>query len=238
MGNDARKWLPLVMIAATVATTAFAVRNLPPTVTVDLRGLLPFSLEPGGDVGPKWVAIVGLPAIAALVWGLFQLGRGRAGLRLAHFLYRDLPDTLADPATVERFRSSYDTIGFWIVMLVLGVHAGMIAAALGHQTLAPRVITVILGISLVGAGNVMPRLRPNLLAGVRTRATLTDPQLWRSTHRVLGAGFVLAGLITAIMGLLVPQYGLAAAVVTLLTACVVATIAGASRVGPSAYVKE
>jgi uncharacterized membrane protein len=123
-------------------------------------------------------------------------------------------------------------------MLVLGVHAGMIAAALGHQTLAPRVITVILGISLVGAGNVMPRLRPNLLAGVRTRATLTDPQLWRSTHRVLGAGFVLAGLITAIMGLLVPQYGLAAAVVTLLTACVVATIAGASRVGPSAYVKE
>jgi uncharacterized membrane protein len=127
---------------------------------------------------------------------------------------------------VERFRSSYDTIGLWVVVLVLGVHAGMIAAALGHQTLAPRIITVILGVSLAAAGNVMPRLRPNLVAGVRTRATLADPQLWRATHRVLGAGFVMAGLITVVVGLVAPAYGLATAVVGLVTACIVASISG------------
>ena len=45
MANAARKWFPLAIVAITVAATAFAVRDLPTVVAVDLRGLLPFSLE-------------------------------------------------------------------------------------------------------------------------------------------------------------------------------------------------
>jgi uncharacterized membrane protein len=226
MGNDARKWLPLALIAAAIAVTAFLVRALPSPVTIDLGGLLPFPVEPNGDTAPRWVAILGLPAIATFVWGLFILLRRPVGLRVARRFFPDAPDALADPSTIDRFRATYDAIGLWVVVLVLGVHAGMVAAALGHETLAPRIIVVVMGISLAAAGNVMPRLRPNLLAGVRTHRTLTDPMLWRATHRVLGFAFVIAGTITAIVGLVAPAYGLATAVVTLLAACTIATIGG------------
>lgn len=225
MGNVVR-WLPLAVIAAVIAATAGIVRGLPETVNIDLRGVLPFPTEPRPDTAPKWVAVLAMPSLATVIWALFQVLGGPAGIRVARIIYRDVPDALLEMTTIERFRVTYDTIAFWIVMLVLGVHAGMIASALGHEQLAPRLIAVIMGVSLAAAGNVMPRLRPNLVAGVRTPATLRDPQLWRATHRVLGAGFVVAGLLTAVVGLVAPAYGLMTAVATLVTACIVAMIAG------------
>ena len=226
MANDARRWLPLILIAVAIAAAGVAVRDLPPTVTIDLRGLLPFPLEPNADTAPRWVAVAGIPLLAALVWGLLRLGRTGAGLRFARRLFPRVPDALADPATVDRFGATYDTIALWVVVLVLGLHAGVVASALGHLTLAPRIISVVMGISLIAAGNVMPKLRPNLIAGVRTRGTLTDPRLWRSTHRLLGLAFVIAGIITAAVGLVAPAFGLATAVVSLVIACVVAMIGG------------
>ena len=227
MTSDARSWIPLALIAVAMAATGFAVGDLPPAVTLDLRGVLPFPVEETGDTAPRWVAVVGVPLIAAFVWVLFRLGRTRAGLRGARRLFfPNVPDALADPATVDRIRATYDTISLWVVVLVLGVHAGMMAAVLGHLTLAPRIIAVVMGISLIATGNVIPRLRPNLVAGVRTRRTLTDPRLWRSTHRLLGVAFVIAGILTVVVGLAAPAFGLATGVVTLVIACIGATIGG------------
>src|SRR5688572_25620401 len=226
MANDARKWLPLALIAGTIAVTSFAVRDLPSTVTLDLRGLLPFEVEPTADTAPRWVAIVLMPLIAALIWLGLELGRSRVGLSLARRLFSDVPESLADPATIDRFRSTYNTISLSIVVLILGVHAGMVAAMLGHEALAPRIVNVVIGISLIVAGTVMLRLRPNLVAGVRTRGTLTDPDLWRVTHRLLGVAFVAAGTLTVLVGLIAPEFGLATAVVSLLIACLVAAIGG------------
>ena len=227
MANVARKWIPLVLIAGVMALTSVAVRDLPSTVTIDLRGLLPFDLEPAGDVAPRWVAVVLMPSIAALIWLGMVLGRSRAGLGLARRLFSTAPGSLADPASIDRFRGTYDTISLSVVVIILGVHAGMVAAMLGYETFAPRIINVVMGISLIVAGNVMPRLRPNLVAGVRTHKTLTDPDLWRATHRVLGVAFVSAGVITILVGLLAPEFGLASAVISLVIACLVAAIGGA-----------
>ena len=229
MANDVRKWIPLALIAAATAAGAYALRDLPPAVTLDLRGLLPFTVEPKADTAPRWVAILLVPAMATLIWALLNAGRGPAALRLARMIFPDAPDALTDPATIDRFRGSYDSIVLWVVVLMLGVHAGIVAATTGREALAPAIITVVMGISLAAAGNVMPRLRPNLVAGVRTRATLTDPVRWRATHRVLGVGFVIAGIVTVIVGITAPTYGLTTAVVTLVIACIVATIAGARR---------
>ena len=226
MGNAARKWTPLALIVAAMGVTAFVVRDLPPTVTIDLRGLLPFEVEPRGDTAPRWVGVVLIPLIAAVMWGLLELGRSRVGLGVARRLFTSAPEDLADPASIDRFRGTYDTIVFAVVVLMLGVHAGMVAAMLGHDTLAPRIINVVMGLSLAVAGNVMPRLRPNLVAGVRTSRTLNDPDLWRATHRLLGIAFVVAGGITILVGLIAPEYGLATAVVSLVAACVVAAVGG------------
>lgn len=238
MANAVRKWLPLALIAAAIAVTAFAVRDLPAAVALDLRGVLPFSLESSADTAPKWVAVAAMPLLATFIWAAFQFGRSGPGLRVTRRLFRNFPESLGDPATIDRFRATYDTIVLWVVVLILGVHAGMIAAALGYDTLAPRIISVVMGASLIAAGNVMPRLRPNTVAGVRTRGTLTDPRLWRATHRVLGLAFVIAGAITIVVGLLAPAYGLATGVVALVLACIVATIGGlrARRTAAAAFV--
>ena len=228
MANDVRKWAPVILIAVAVGVTITVVRDLPASVTIDLRGVLPVSVEPRPDTAPKWIAIFGIPLVAALVWLLFRIGGTAAGLRVARRLFPDAPNALSDPASVERFRATYDTMSLWVVVLILGVHAGMIASALGHVSLAPRIISVVMGLSLISAGNVMPRIRPNLVAGVRTRMTLNDPARWRATHRRLGTAFVLAGAVTVVAGLVVPAYGLATAVVGLLISCLVAA-AGSTR---------
>jgi uncharacterized membrane protein len=226
MASDARKWIPPALIAAAMVLTTAAVRELPPTVTIDLRGLLPFEVEPRPDTAPRWMAVVLIPLIAAAMWSLLELARSRPGLRITKRLFARAPEVLADPASIERFRGTYDTIVLAVVVLILGVHAGMVAAMLGHDTLAPRIINVVLGMSLAVAGNVMPRLRPNLVAGVRTSRTLNDPHLWRATHRLLGIAFVIAGAVTAVVGVIAPEFGLLTAVVGLLVACLVAAIGG------------
>ena len=227
MGNAARKWLPIVLIAVAIAAGARVMRDLPDPVAIDLRGMLPFPLEPSADTAPRWVAVVGIPLLATVVWTLFQIGRTRAGLGVTRRLFPGVPEALGNPATVDRFRATYDTITLWVVVLILGVHASLIAAALGREALVPRIFSVVLGVSLVAMGNVMPRLRPNVIAGVRTRSTLSDPLLWRSTHRLLGVAFVLAGAVTVVVGVLAPSYGLTAGVIALILACVVAAIGGA-----------
>src|SRR5688500_13221816 len=129
MANAARKWLPLALIACAIAATSLVVRDLPPTVPIDLRGALPFSLEPSADTAPRWVAVAGIPILATAIWLLFQLGRSGPGLRFTRRLFPNVPESLGDPATIDRFRATYDTIVLWVVVLILGVHAGMIAAA-------------------------------------------------------------------------------------------------------------
>jgi uncharacterized membrane protein len=110
-------------------------------------------------------------------------------------------------------------------MLLLGVHVAIIAGALGEVAIAIRAIPVMLGVSMVVMGNVMPRLRPNWVAGVRTTRTLTDPLLWRSTHRALGGTFVVSGLLTAVVALVVPRYGLVTGLATLMASCLVGLVA-------------
>lgn len=226
MANDVRRWLPLALIAVAAAAAALAVRDLPPAVTIDLRGLLPVRLESSADTAPRWLAVMLLPGLAALIWALFQLLRRGSGLNLARAIIGDLPDELAEPGTIERIRATYDGIVLWVVVLILGVHAGLIAAALGYETLAPRLTAVILGISLVALGNVLPRLRPNLIAGIRTRQMLRDPQLWRATHRILGGAFVIVGVLTIVVGLVAPAYALITALAGLVLACVIAAARG------------
>jgi hypothetical protein len=228
MSNAARKWLPVVLIAAAVAGSAIVFARLPDEVSLPVQALLPFDVPTNNETGPRWLAVFLLPALAAIVWGGFQVGRATGGMRLARLLFRDPPPALTDPESFDRFRSAYDTITLWVVLLVLGFHAGFLASLLGAPNAAPTIITLVLGASMVAMGNVMPRLRPNLVAGIRTRRTLTDPALWRSTHRVFGFAFVISGLITMVVGLLAPAYGLMTGIGLLLISLLVGGFAAAS----------
>jgi uncharacterized membrane protein len=73
---------------------------------------------------------------------------------------------------------------------------GVIAyQALELGQLPPNLLLVGTGLLLVMTGNVMGKLRPNALVGIRTRWTLSNARVWDQTHRFGGKAQVAAGVV-------------------------------------------
>jgi hypothetical protein len=219
MGNVARKWFPVALIVAVAVGSGVAYGRLPAETTLPVEWLLPVSVE-NQDVAPRWFAAFLLPVVAFVVWLGFQLGRARVGLRFARLLFPNAPEAATSAESFEQFRATYDTIALGIVALILGIHTGLLVAALGAPQAAARIVTVILGGSMILMGNVMPRLRPNLIAGLRTQQTLNDPRTWRSAHRAFGVALVISGIVTVLVGLSAPTYGFVTGIVLTLASLV------------------
>ncbi len=220
-----RRWLPPVVIVVAAAGSLLAYDGLPAMVELGFEGLLPVDVPGRRDAAPRWLALSLMPALALLLWAAFRAAPTAAGARVGRFLFRRAPDAVTSPEQFGRFGKSYDAIVLGVVMLPLAAHAAILAGALGQPGIAARIFPVMLGVCLVVVGNVMPRLRPNWVAGVRTTRTLEDPQLWRTTHRAFGGAFVVAGLLTIVVALVAPRYGLVAGIAALLLTFVVGAVA-------------
>lgn len=230
MPNVDRRWLPLVLIGLAAVASLLTYRWLPAMLDLRLEGMLPFETSETASPVPRWLALSLMPALALLLWAAFRAAPTAAGQRVARRLFRRAPEAVTSPEQFERFGKTYDAIVLGVVMLILGVHAAIITAALGHPGIAVRIAPAVLGATLILMGNVMPRLRPNWVAGVRTQRTFENPQLWRTTHRAFGAAFVVSGFLTIIVGAFAPRYGLLTAIASLLLSCVVGLVASTRRV--------
>jgi len=90
-------------------------------------------------------------------------------------------------------------IVFWVVLFLMGVHTLMLAVLFSVEWVQPwakRGVVMLLGVTLVGIGNLLPRTRPNMALGIRTARTLSDRQLWMLTHRMSGYATVAVGVVT------------------------------------------
>lgn len=230
MPNVDRRWLPLVLIGLAAVASLLTYRWLPAMLNLRLEGMLPFETSETASPVPRWLALSLMPALALVLWGAFRAAPTAAGQRVGRRLFWRAPEAVTSPEQFERFGKTYDAIVLAVVMLILGVHAAIITAALGHPGIAVRIAPAVLGATLILMGNVMPRLRPNWVAGVRTQRTFENPQLWRTTHRAFGAAFVVSGFLTIIVGTFAPRYGLLTAIASLLMSCVVGFVASMRRV--------
>ncbi len=228
-----RKWIPLVLIGLAAVASLLAYGWLPSTLELRLDGLLPFATSEAADLVPRWLALSLMPVIALIVWLSFRAAPTAGGQRVGRLLLRGAPDEVTSPEQFARFARTYDAIVLAVVLLLLGVHAAIIAGALGYASLAVRIVPIVLGACLVVMGNVIPRLRPNWVAGIRTKRTLENPQLWRTTHRAFGTAFVLSGILTVIVALLAPRYGLVTGIGTLVVSCAIGALVS-SRPQPMA----
>jgi uncharacterized membrane protein len=68
-----------------------------------------------------------------------------------------------------------------------------------------RLVVVLTGLLFVGIGNVLPRLRPNLVFGIRTRRILENSLAWERVHRVAGYLLTALGVITVGPGLILSK---------------------------------
>ena len=127
------------------------------------------------------------------------------------------------------FEATYDAIVFRSMLFVFAMNALLMLAltdvmdVVGTHTWGKRVVVAMLGITIIAIGNLLPRTRPNIAFGVRTKRTLSNTQLWQQVHRVggyatvgLGAAILIAGFVVSnnLAAGLVPLFaGIAAVVV-------------------------
>ena len=102
----------------------------------------------------------------------------------------------------------FDTIIARVAVFMLGVHAAVLAGLFGllsGQEWAAQVVPLMLGVTLISVGNLLPRTRPNLAIGIRTQRTLSDRACWIRTHRRAGYLIVACGFVVVLSALALPK---------------------------------
>ena len=101
----------------------------------------------------------------------------------------------------------YATIALYVVLFVIALHATLLVAFSGLDVdgiVAARIVLVLLGLLLMGVGNLLPQTRPNLAVGIRTRRLLDDRLLWTRFHRIVGYVSVACGALIFSIGAFLP----------------------------------
>jgi len=102
--------------------------------------------------------------------------------------------------TFEHHGSVYWLLINATLIFLAGVQAVLVGVNLGWPLRIPLLIPVAIGLLLMIVGNLMPRMRPNWIMGIRTPWTLASEQVWRKTHRVGGYCFMAMGLLMILIG--------------------------------------
>lgn len=134
---------------------------------------------------------------------LFMLPITAAAIMLIVGSLRSPRLTTADESSGD---AAIDGIVFFIVLFLMSVQALLLAVLLSVPWVgawASRGVVVLVGVTLIGIGNQLPRTRPNQALGIRTARTLGDRQLWIMTHRVSGYIAVAVGILSVGGGLFV-----------------------------------
>ena len=225
-----RKWNAALPVALAYGVSAVAFASLPERGVSDLSMLLPADLPPSGPVSRVAAALL-LPTVALGVWLLLEsLAKVRGPVdRLPTWWLNEQTGSSA----IEKFEPTYGAITFAVTSLILLAHVAFLGSLLGWPTWSYRAITAVFGAGLIAAGNVMPRVRPNWIVGLRTKATLSDGRTWARTHRTLGVLLVVSGLIVVVLSIVAPRYALAVGALELLASFILSHVLGSRAVGPA-----
>jgi len=100
---------------------------------------------------------------------------------------------------MEQSRDQLPIINLTIAGMMSCLQLGMLSAAThGNAEPFPFYFGLAMSIILVGLGNVMGKIEPNFLIGIRLPWTLTSDQNWLATHRFAGRSMVISGVILLI----------------------------------------
>ncbi len=107
--------------------------------------------------------------------------------------------TIAPKVDPKRRNFPLHAGAYWVVanavLLFLAlVHVLVIGYNLGWPIRLEKVMMPGLGILFMVIGNLLTRVRPNWIFGIRTPWTLSSEVSWRETHRIGGYGFVVVGV--------------------------------------------
>jgi uncharacterized membrane protein len=174
-----RKWLPAVLILATVAFTVAVFARLPDPMVIHWS----VSGEPDG-YGSRVLGAFVLPVVMLFMWGLMVV----------------LPGLDPRGANIEKFRDTYDVFVIAAVGVMCVLQVGILGSALGWPIEVGRLAPISIGALFVLLGGMLPRFRSNFFIGIRTPWTLSSDTVWEKTHRVGAYAMSLIGLLLIVAG--------------------------------------
>lgn len=193
---------PLLVVLALVAS-AIAWPRLPQRA--------PMHWNLAGEVdryGSRLEAAFAMPAVMLLVLVLMYV----------------LPRIDPRRASYAKMAGTYDTVITLTLVTLLAIHGTLLATALGYPVPMDSAIPLIIGVLLIGLGNVLPRARPNWWFGVRTPWTLSSDRVWTRTHRVAGYTMVMAGIALLLIAAIDARWARNALIVPVAAAAVIPVI--------------
>lgn len=144
------------------------------------------------------------------------------GMPIFSFLFLVVLRFVAKRTSPAQSRSG-DLVIIWVVTFLFCIHAAVLAAVIGMFSLN-RAVPVAVALLLIGLGPVLGSLEPGSAMGIRTKATLGSPSVWKRTHKLAARLLVLAGLMGLSALLFEGIWVLFAAVVPAILAVVFAII--------------
>jgi hypothetical protein len=210
-----RKWLPAIPILIGLGMSASAYSGLPADVAPAWSRVFPFVA--GDETMPRLPFLLLLPLVATAVWAAMAAGARVAGRRGGAYLNDE-----TGAKAITRFEPTFAIVVTAVVGLVMLLHVALLATVAERPHWTMTAVGIVLGLGTAAVGNLMPRVKPNWIVGIRTRATLSDPSLWNRTHRYFGGLLMLVGIGVAILSLFASHYAFAATAVGLLIAAVLA----------------
>lgn len=92
-------------------------------------------------------------------------------------------------------------LGIFLAMLVSSLSQAEITAEPGKPV--SKIIGVVLGLSLIPLGNILPKSKRNGVFGLRTRWSMANDTCWNLCQRAGGASLALTGILLIISSLLI-----------------------------------
>lgn len=161
---------------------------------------LPEQVPPSVRVWTGRTVWLGAPMVAFLLPAAMLVSS-----HLLRGLYAEHPVGEPGPPDVIAI---YDAIMLRVAVFVTGVHAAVLLAVLGllsGRKWAGVLVPIMLGFTMISIGNLLPKTRPNLAIGLRTRLTLADRALWIRIHRRAGYMSVVCGAVIVLSAIAVPR---------------------------------
>ncbi|MHB0863279.1 SdpI family protein [Paenibacillus sp. SEL3] len=123
-------------------------------------------------------------------------------------------------ANYEKFSKAYEVtrVGTSLILAIAGW--GMLLYNLNIRLQMNAIILGLIGLMLMVMGNYMTQVQPNYTFGIRTPWTLSNPEVWRKTHRFGGPMMMLGGA----SALVAAWIGGMAGVVIFLTVLIISVI--------------
>lgn len=171
--------ISLAIVGAMAALSAWAWLALPDGPRVPVH----WDIEGRADAwADKSVGLAVLPLTALGLAGLFAI----------------LPSIEPRRMNLERSWRAYRAMWLSTIVLLLGLHVGVILVGFDAGVDISRLLLIGVGLLLMIIGNYLPTMRSNWFVGIRTPWTLASERSWEQTHRVGGRLFVLVGIATAL----------------------------------------